>query len=179
MALHLTMTACQQALPFWGMREQGPSGASRIATLGCGVREVHPAWGFPFEETRLKKKKKKRRCMRYPATASQVCSCAAPSEPPGWQRGARSGASPAQPFPGAAGLGQSSPQPRAFTRACAAPLRRDLPGDQVRGRSGDVTRPEAGLKPPLPRSPRRGKRRRLRTCARCGRARPAGESAGP
>lgn len=101
------------------------------------------------------------------------------------QRAARVAARSAQrgfhcsTFPGAAGLGRSFPQPRAFTRAGAAPLRRDLPWDQVRGRRGDVTLPEAGLRLPLPRSPRRGKRRRLRTCARCGRARPVGESAGP
>jgi len=41
-----------------------------------------------------------------------------------------------------------------FPAEAAAPLRPDLPGDQVRGRSGDVMVPEAG--PWLPRSPRRG-----------------------
>lgn len=53
----------------------------------------------------------------------------------------------------------------------AASLRPDLPGDQVRGRSGDVMVPEAGpwLRLQLPRYPRRGTgQRRLCTCVRDG-----------
>lgn len=59
----------------------------------------------------------------------------------------------------------------------AAPLRPDLPGDQVRGRSGDVMVPEAGPWLPLPRCPRRGTGQQgLHTCVRGGglRAGPAG-----